>query len=209
MNGKVFAWNDPPMVNEGTDAHPNWMRHHPGEIWNCRCYAEPILARGMSMHTTDRMASGFYTVERLGARQIRHERRLPPVRGRPYRADRRAAVCRRRGSGRSPAATASSALTARRKRYSGRRPWPASKRKPVTMDHPDEFVTPDTWRQLARRHHPERAPRRRRVDGDYIVADLLITDRAAIGCRPLRSQGTGKKPLREVSWRLRRGLRTG
>ncbi|AMG47961.2 phage head morphogenesis protein [Achromobacter xylosoxidans] len=45
MNGKVFAWNDPPMVNEGTDKRPVWMRHHPGEIWNCRCYAEPILAK--------------------------------------------------------------------------------------------------------------------------------------------------------------------
>lgn len=45
MNGKVFAWNDPPMVNEGDDKHPNWIRHHPGEIWNCRCYAEPILAK--------------------------------------------------------------------------------------------------------------------------------------------------------------------
>ncbi|MBO9332895.1 phage head morphogenesis protein [Achromobacter xylosoxidans] len=45
MNGKVFAWADPPMVNEGTDKRPVWMRHHPGEIWNCRCYAEPILAK--------------------------------------------------------------------------------------------------------------------------------------------------------------------
>jgi SPP1 gp7 family putative phage head morphogenesis protein len=45
MNGKVFAWNDPPMVNEGDDKRPNWIRHHPGEIWNCRCYAEPILAK--------------------------------------------------------------------------------------------------------------------------------------------------------------------
>ncbi|OWT69219.1 phage head morphogenesis protein [Achromobacter sp. HZ28] len=45
MNGKVFAWNDPPMVNEGSDKRPNWLRHHPGEIWNCRCYAEPILAK--------------------------------------------------------------------------------------------------------------------------------------------------------------------
>jgi SPP1 gp7 family putative phage head morphogenesis protein len=45
MNGKVFAWNDPPMVNEGDDKHPHWMRHHPGEIWNCRCYAEPILSK--------------------------------------------------------------------------------------------------------------------------------------------------------------------
>ncbi|PJM69178.1 phage minor head protein [Achromobacter ruhlandii] len=43
MNNKIFAWNDPPMVNEGTDKAPNWIAHHPGEIWNCRCYAEPII----------------------------------------------------------------------------------------------------------------------------------------------------------------------
>ncbi|MBY4751880.1 minor capsid protein [Burkholderia dolosa] len=39
LNGKVFAWNDPPEVNE----NGRIMRHHPGQIWNCRCYAEPIL----------------------------------------------------------------------------------------------------------------------------------------------------------------------
>nr|WP_241013811.1 phage minor head protein [Pandoraea nosoerga] len=39
LNGKVFAWDDPPEVNE----NGRIMRHHPGQIWNCRCYAEPIL----------------------------------------------------------------------------------------------------------------------------------------------------------------------
>lgn len=36
LNGKSFAWNDPPECDPG---------HHalPGAIWNCRCYAEPIL----------------------------------------------------------------------------------------------------------------------------------------------------------------------
>ena len=43
LAGKVFAWNDLPMVNEGTAKRPNWIRHGPGEIWNCRCYARPIL----------------------------------------------------------------------------------------------------------------------------------------------------------------------
>jgi SPP1 gp7 family putative phage head morphogenesis protein len=45
LAGKVFAWNDLPMVNEGTDKHPKWIRHGPGEIWNCRCYARPILPK--------------------------------------------------------------------------------------------------------------------------------------------------------------------
>lgn len=39
MNGKVCEWSNPPAVNEGGQI----MRHHPGEIWNCRCYAEPIV----------------------------------------------------------------------------------------------------------------------------------------------------------------------
>lgn len=36
LEGRVFAWNDPPEIKEEG-------RHGPGEIWNCRCYAEPIL----------------------------------------------------------------------------------------------------------------------------------------------------------------------
>lgn len=39
MNGKVFRWDDPPEVEE----NGRYMRHHPGQIWNCRCYAEPII----------------------------------------------------------------------------------------------------------------------------------------------------------------------
>lgn len=39
MNGKVFRWDTPPEVNE----NGRYMRHHPGEIWNCRCWAEPII----------------------------------------------------------------------------------------------------------------------------------------------------------------------
>lgn len=36
LEGLVFAWDNPPEIeDEG--------RHGPGEIWNCRCYAEPIL----------------------------------------------------------------------------------------------------------------------------------------------------------------------
>ncbi len=43
LNGKVFAWNDPPEINEGTPESPRMIKHHPGSIWNCRCYAEPII----------------------------------------------------------------------------------------------------------------------------------------------------------------------
>lgn len=39
MDGKVCEWANPPEVDEGGRI----MRHHPGEIWNCRCYARPIL----------------------------------------------------------------------------------------------------------------------------------------------------------------------
>jgi len=36
LNGKSFKWSDPPECDPG---------HHalPGAIWNCRCYAEPVL----------------------------------------------------------------------------------------------------------------------------------------------------------------------
>lgn len=39
MNGKVFRWDDPPEVEENGRV----MRHHPGQIWNCRCFPEPII----------------------------------------------------------------------------------------------------------------------------------------------------------------------
>lgn len=39
----VYRWDNPPAVNEGTRKNPRIMHHHPGEIWNCRCYPEPIL----------------------------------------------------------------------------------------------------------------------------------------------------------------------
>lgn len=36
LEGKVFTWDNPPCIDgEGC--------HHPGEIWNCRCYAEIII----------------------------------------------------------------------------------------------------------------------------------------------------------------------
>ncbi len=39
MQGKVCEWANPPAVNE----NGRIMHHHPGEIWNCRCYAAPVL----------------------------------------------------------------------------------------------------------------------------------------------------------------------
>lgn len=37
LEGTVHAWNDPPVTNANGD------RNHPGEDYNCRCYAEPVL----------------------------------------------------------------------------------------------------------------------------------------------------------------------
>lgn len=38
LDGKVFAWADPPVADESSGA-----RSHPGCIYNCRCWAEVIL----------------------------------------------------------------------------------------------------------------------------------------------------------------------
>jgi SPP1 gp7 family putative phage head morphogenesis protein len=38
LDGKVFAWADPPIADKRTGA-----RAHPGCIYRCRCYAEPII----------------------------------------------------------------------------------------------------------------------------------------------------------------------
>lgn len=39
MANKAFRWDTPPPVDEGGKI----MHHHPGAIWNCRCYPEPIF----------------------------------------------------------------------------------------------------------------------------------------------------------------------
>lgn len=36
MNGKVIAWDTPPLLSDGTETHA-------GQIYNCRCYPEPII----------------------------------------------------------------------------------------------------------------------------------------------------------------------
>lgn len=38
LNGKIFRWDDPPVADEHSGT-----RAHPGCIWNCRCFAEPII----------------------------------------------------------------------------------------------------------------------------------------------------------------------
>lgn len=39
MQGTIHRWDDPPAVNE----NGRIIRHHPGRIWNCRCYPRPML----------------------------------------------------------------------------------------------------------------------------------------------------------------------
>lgn len=39
MQGKVCEWANPPAVNE----NGRIMYHHPGQIWNCRCWPRPII----------------------------------------------------------------------------------------------------------------------------------------------------------------------
>lgn len=38
LNGKIFRWDDPPVADEHSGTRAN-----PGCIWNCRCFAEPII----------------------------------------------------------------------------------------------------------------------------------------------------------------------
>lgn len=39
MQGKICEFANPPAVNE----NGRIMYHHPGQIWNCRCWAEPLV----------------------------------------------------------------------------------------------------------------------------------------------------------------------
>lgn len=38
LNGKTFEWNDPPIADKRSGTRAN-----PGCIWNCRCFASPII----------------------------------------------------------------------------------------------------------------------------------------------------------------------
>ena len=51
--------------------------------------------------------------------------------------------------------------------------------KPVTIDHPDDFVSPENWKELAV-GLVQNVRRGEGQDKDLLIADLLITDRDAI-----------------------------
>jgi SPP1 gp7 family putative phage head morphogenesis protein len=40
LNGRIFTWDKPPIVDLATG-----RRAHPGEDWNCRCVAIPVITR--------------------------------------------------------------------------------------------------------------------------------------------------------------------
>ena len=37
-NGKIFSWSEPPVIDERTG-----HKGHPGTIYRCRCWSEPLL----------------------------------------------------------------------------------------------------------------------------------------------------------------------
>lgn len=41
LNGTIHAWDDPPVCEVGKGGKE--VRANPGCVWNCRCFAEPIL----------------------------------------------------------------------------------------------------------------------------------------------------------------------
>lgn len=63
--------------------------------------------------------------------------------------------------------------------------------KPVTLNHPDDFVAPDNWREVAV-GHMQNVREGEGEDADKLLADLLITDREAI-------YAIKSKTMREVS----------
>jgi hypothetical protein len=132
----------------------------------------------MSMHTTDRMASGFYTVERLGARQSVTNEGFLLCEGVPIARIGELLYA----AGEVPIETGSDGII-----HVDRTPeevfrpetLASFEGKPVTMDHPADFVTPETWRQLAV-GITQNVRRGEGLNDGYILADMLITDRAAI-----------------------------
>lgn len=73
--------------------------------------------------------------------------------------------------------------------------------KPVTLSHPDDFVTPANWRELSV-GIVQNVRQGEGIENDLVLADLLITDAEAIGLVRIINDpvtGTPVKPLREVS----------
>ena len=73
--------------------------------------------------------------------------------------------------------------------------------KPVTIDHPDDFVTPRNWRELTVGHSQNVRPGEGK-ERALLLADLLITDQVGIDLiipPDLEGGGTPEEPVREVS----------
>ena len=51
--------------------------------------------------------------------------------------------------------------------------------KPITDDHPDDWVTPDNWKELSKGVGKD-VRRGEGVDSDFLLADLLVTDKDTI-----------------------------
>ncbi len=43
LHGKIFRWDEPPEVTEGEGRSARIYRFNPGGIFNCRCWAYPLL----------------------------------------------------------------------------------------------------------------------------------------------------------------------
>lgn len=69
--------------------------------------------------------------------------------------------------------------------------------KPVTLDHPDEFVTPENWKALTV-GVTQNVRRGTDVESDLMLADLLITDATAIEL-VRRDDDPNRPRLRQVS----------
>lgn len=143
----------------------------------------------MATKTTDKEPMPFYTVQRLGEKQeLTNEgfllcRDVPIARiGELLYADGEVPV----------EATPDGLIKINRSPGEVFRPETIAsfEGKPVTLDHPSDFVTPETWRQLAV-GTVQNVRQGQGIENDYLFADLLITDAQAI--EDIRSG------LREVS----------
>lgn len=132
----------------------------------------------MATKTTDKEPMPFYTVQRLGEKQeLTNEgfllcRDVPIARiGELLYADGEVPV----------EATPDGLIKINRSPEEVFRPETIAsfEGKPVTLDHPDDFVTPETWRQLAV-GTVQNVRQGQGIENDYLFADLLITDAQAI-----------------------------
>lgn len=132
----------------------------------------------MATKTTDKEPMPFYTVQRLGEKQeLTNEgfllcRDVPIARiGELLYADGEVPV----------EATPDGLIKINRSPEEVFRPETIAsfEGKPVTLDHPSDFVTPETWRQLAV-GTVQNVRQGQGIENDYLFADLLVTDAQAI-----------------------------